>query len=202
MGLRAQFSMDDLGYAAATEELGIPIDYSDGCSVFADTFEKVAKGLVPVDTGNLRSSISASSFGDGCECDASADYAQYVEYGTYKMDAQPYFEPALEAAYAEASVAWQEAINIAQMEEEEQLEELERQQAGRAGRSSPQQRLQQTVMGSMRSFGSFLGMILGAIIVGLVQGFLNLISGRSGGSSRRGGSGDLGGDFNIDVEIY
>ena len=199
MGLRAHFSMDDLGYAPTTEELGIPIDYSDGCSIFVDTFKKVAKDLVPVDTGNLRSSISARSLGDGCECDASADYAQYVEYGTYKMDAQPYFEPALEAAYAEASVAWREAIDMAQMEEEELLEEMENQQAMQKGMSSSGKG---SGMGGgfPNSFGAFLGMILAAIVIGFVQGFFDMLSGK--GSSRSRGSSDLAGSDNIDIEIY
>lgn len=199
MGLRAHFSMSDLGYAESTEELGIPIDYSDGCSVFADTFEKVAKDLVPVDTGKLKSSISASSFGDGCECDASADYAQYVEYGTYKMGAQPYFEPAIAAAYNEASAAWQEAIDIAQAEEEQLLEEMENQQAMQKGMSSGGKG---SGMGGgfPNSLGAFLGMILAAIVIGLVRGFLDMLSGKSSSGSR-GGS-DLAGSDNIDIEIY
>lgn len=199
MGLRAQFSMDDLGYAPATEELGIHIDYSQGCDLFAETFERVAKDLVPVDTGELRSSISASSTGDGCDCDASAEYAQYVEYGTYKMGAQPYFEPAIAAAYNEASAAWQEAIDIAQAEEEQLLEEMENQQAMQKGMSSGGKG---SGMGGgfPNSLGAFLGMILAAIVIGLVRGFLDMLSGK-GSSGSRGGS-DLAGSDNIDIEIY
>lgn len=212
MGLRAHFSMDDLGYAESTEELGIMIDYGDGCDIFAETFLSVATSLVPVDTGNLQGSITASSSGDGCDCDASADYAQYVEYGTYKMGAQPYFEPAIAAAYSAAIPYWQAAIQQAQAEEEELLEEMERQQSAKGGRAGGgrnsitrmnygQLQTAKGMFGGGGGFGSFLGMMLGAIIVGFVQVLLNIATGGSSRGSSRGG-GDLEGYGDIEIEIY
>lgn len=65
-----------------------------------ELLEAYAKDIVPVDTGNLRASIQyiidvaeksvyiGVSFSD-------ADYAHYVELGTYKMAAQPYLKPAV-----------------------------------------------------------------------------------------------------------
>ena len=49
-----------------------------------------AKGVCPVDTGNLRSSIHIET-GD-CEATVgtNVEYAPYVEFGTYKMKAQPF----------------------------------------------------------------------------------------------------------------
>ena len=103
MGLRARFSViDDLGYPDSTPELGLPVDYSDGCEVFADVWLSTALDIVPVDTGYLQSTLEAYADAEGCTCETLCDYAQYVEYGTIKMDAQPYFEPAIEVALAEA----------------------------------------------------------------------------------------------------
>ena len=51
-----------------------------------------------VDTGRLRSSIGASQSGDGAVAYAEENYAVYVEFGTYKMAAQPFLMPALSAA--------------------------------------------------------------------------------------------------------
>ena len=46
---------------------------------------KPAKLLAPVDTGQLRQSIIAESDGDGVRVAATADHAEYVEYGTGAM---------------------------------------------------------------------------------------------------------------------
>lgn len=55
---------------------------------------------VPVDTGALRDSGNLERVSDGVyrysEGGGDVDYAAYVEYGTYKMAAQPHFEPAVE----------------------------------------------------------------------------------------------------------
>lgn len=104
MGLRARFSViDDLGYPAQTPELGLPVDYSEGCDVFAEAWLDAATDLVPVDTGYLQSTLDAEADDEGCTCETLCDYAQYVEYGTIKMEAQPYFEPALDIALEEAT---------------------------------------------------------------------------------------------------
>lgn len=61
---------------------------------------KDAKSICPVDTGNLKNSISKKviSQGDaiGLEIIADADYANFVEYGTSKMVAQPFIRPSME----------------------------------------------------------------------------------------------------------
>lgn len=64
--------------------------------------EALAKQLVPVDTGHLRSSIGADFFGDGryavmrAEIGPTASYGPYVEYGTHRMAPQAYMGPALD----------------------------------------------------------------------------------------------------------
>ncbi|MEL7626983.1 MAG: HK97-gp10 family putative phage morphogenesis protein [Anaerolineaceae bacterium] len=67
-----------------------------------DVVAKAAKDIqqlaqdvyVPVDTGKLMNSITVTSEGTTGIVTASADYAGYVEFGTYKMGAQPYMYPA------------------------------------------------------------------------------------------------------------
>lgn len=101
MGLYARLDSGDLptfvelnggyGVSIATE-----IDYSPAFEAAVSTFMDVATDLVPVDTGFLQSTIHASTDGStSAEFYADAEYAEYVEYGTWKMDAQPYFEPAV-----------------------------------------------------------------------------------------------------------
>lgn len=59
-----------------------------------------AKTLAPVDTGNLRNSISATVTGDGrtnrmsAEIGPTAHYGIYLELGTSKMSPRPYLFPA------------------------------------------------------------------------------------------------------------
>lgn len=66
---------------------------------FADKVLSTSQGMVPVDTGALKASgyaISTES-GKSAEIGYTVEYAGYVEYGTYKMDAQPYLGPAFQA---------------------------------------------------------------------------------------------------------
>lgn len=65
----------------------------------ADRIVTTAKSIVPVDTGYLKSSIFAESGERGKSADVivGAPYAAFVEYGTYKMAAQPFLTPAFEA---------------------------------------------------------------------------------------------------------
>ncbi len=54
-----------------------------------------AKAACPVDTGRLRQSITSEAAGMSANIGANTEYAGYVEFGTYKMKAQPYLIPAL-----------------------------------------------------------------------------------------------------------
>lgn len=78
----------------------------------AKDVEHTAKLLAPVDTGNLKGSISTSdlramgtSGSIEAEVRATAEYAVYQEMGTSRMAAQPFMGPAAdkhEGAFAEA----------------------------------------------------------------------------------------------------
>lgn len=115
MGLYCKINLEsDWGLPNRTPELGLPVDYTEAINVFSDTFMRVSQEMVPVDTGFLKSSLR--SFGDGMiiEAEATADYAQYVEYGTWCCPAQPYFNPAVDsandAAFGVAKRIYDEAV--------------------------------------------------------------------------------------------
>lgn len=62
----------------------------------------VAKRKAPVDTGNLRSQIGYEKSADGKDVEifSNAPYSGYVEFGTVRQNAQPYFMPAIRLAVA------------------------------------------------------------------------------------------------------
>lgn len=116
MGLYCKINLDsDWGFPNRTPRLGLPIDYTEAIQVFSDVFMEVSQEMVPVDTGFLKSSLNSSGGGMIMEAEATADYAQYVEYGTWCCPAQPYFIPAVEAAsdvaFGVAKRIYNEAIN-------------------------------------------------------------------------------------------
>jgi HK97 gp10 family phage protein len=63
----------------------------------AREIEQDAKANAPVQTGYLRESIEAQVEGKSAEVVAGAEYAGFVEFGTYKMPAQPFMSPAIDA---------------------------------------------------------------------------------------------------------
>ena len=56
--------------------------------------ESYAKAICPVDTGNLRNSITHFQQGNDEYIGTPVEYAPYVELGTRKMKARPYLRPA------------------------------------------------------------------------------------------------------------
>lgn len=86
--------------------MGITVDNTDAVkgglkSAFARALERIglqaegyAKDLCPVDTGNLRNSITHTSDGKAAYIGTNVEYGKYVELGTVKMAAQPYLRPA------------------------------------------------------------------------------------------------------------
>lgn len=64
----------------------------------AQDTEADAKNFAPVDTGNLRNSITTRVSNGGLTAGvvATASYAQYVENGTARQGAQPFMQPAVD----------------------------------------------------------------------------------------------------------
>ena len=127
------FKMDvvgDLPFLEKTPIFGFVPDYSRGCEVFRQTFLAWANELVPVDTGYLQSTITASYKNNRVYCETYCEYAQYPEYGTWCQPEQPYFRPAIEIALEQAFPQWINAYYEAEMKEVEllkkQQEEMQR----------------------------------------------------------------------------
>ena len=77
-----------------------------------DNMVTYAQGIVPVRTGNLMASIFAEVDEDNLAVTlgARADYASFIEYGTVKMRAQPFLEPAAAIGQEEMNARIEEAI--------------------------------------------------------------------------------------------
>ncbi|GBD17574.1 hypothetical protein HRbin27_00056 [bacterium HR27] len=72
-----------------------------------------AKNRAPVDTGNLRNSITWQRAGElTAIVNVGAEYGIYVEYGTRKMRAQPYLGPAVDEVLPELRAALRELVRV------------------------------------------------------------------------------------------
>ena len=72
-----------------------------------------ARKRAPVDTGNLRSSITSTAKlnnGFSGEVTAGAEYAPFVEFGTRKAESQPFMGPAAEEEQPKFNQAIKEAL--------------------------------------------------------------------------------------------
>lgn len=96
MGIRAR------GIRAAQDRLNRIADRLAGATEdaifdFADEVVDHMKGVVPVDTGRLRDSISKKKEGDSVTVGPrGVEYAEYVENGTSRSPAQPYVAPTIQ----------------------------------------------------------------------------------------------------------
>lgn len=153
MGLQATITLS--GLPLVTKYYQEPINYTPAMEAARDTFLDVATTLVPVDTGNLRDSIHAEIGATEVVAYADAEYAEYVEYGTYKMAAQPYFEPALKEALDMMKSTAQK------IEAQARMEDIERWAEDQAYNKLEQMQ-ERSEMGML--FGSMLGSMLGYFI--------------------------------------
>ena len=69
---------------------------SKGILAVGLAIERQATSLTPVDTGNLRGSLTTQQDGDGVIVGTNVDYAPFVEYGVYGRPGQPYLRPAID----------------------------------------------------------------------------------------------------------
>lgn len=77
----------------------LPDKFAKGMQDACLLVEESAVDNVPVDTGYLKGTITNKVVKNGSNVEgyvfSTAEYAPYVELGTYKMDAKPFLYPAL-----------------------------------------------------------------------------------------------------------
>lgn len=199
MGLRANINAMDQGFPMTADmgDISIPVDYSEAAEIFKAVFLDVARELVPVRTGYLKSTISAeigeADIGE-VTVEASAEYAQYVEFGTYRQMAQPYFIPALEAALEEWGLAAQQAYDEAFEEAQAAYEEEQAQQQAQEDSEAPS--------GGMSIIGSLALLALFAVFVFFIEGIKSMFNETNSRGGIRLSSTSLGSALFPDVEIF
>ena len=82
---------DQLDFTTEWSNVSQYIDYQSLTNDYLQSLLLEARGMCPVRTGFLLSSISGEATEKTIEARADAYYAVYVEYGTWKMEAQPFF---------------------------------------------------------------------------------------------------------------
>lgn len=183
MGLRGTVSV---GLPTTTSIYHRDIDYTDAVHEAVDEFMDAATSDVPVDTGTLQASIYCDEEYMGFTAYADTNYAEYVEYGTYKMEAQPYFEDNLE------SVAEELHANCVQIWQDAEQQDREQYQAQIEARMQEAQEL---------GGESLLGMVLSSMLIGLLNGLLSIIqdmfSMRNGDNTENTDQG-----YSADVDVY
>lgn len=71
---------------------------SAGVSLSADAVKKEIRNRAPSDTGELRDSIKTAKNGTVVSVYSDSDHAGFVEFGTSKMAAKPFFRPAIDTS--------------------------------------------------------------------------------------------------------
>ena len=198
MGLRANINAMDQGFPMTADvgDISIPVDYSEAAEVFKAVFLDVARELVPVRTGYLKSTITAeigeASIGEVTVM-ASAEYAQYVEFGTYRQMAQPYFIPAIEAALEEWGLAAQKAYDEALEEAQAAYEAEQAQQQSQEAGGAP-------VGGGLLGGLALLGLLL--IFVIFIEGIKSMFNDTDSHRGGRLAQDVLGSALFPDIEIF
>lgn len=184
MGLRGTVSV---GLPTTTSIYHRDIDYTDAVHEAVDEFMDAATSDVPVDTGTLQASIHCDEEYMGFTAYADTNYAEYVEYGTYKMEAQPYFEDNLESVAEELHANCVQIWQDAEQQDKEQYQaqiEARMQEAQRAGAG-----------------GSLIEMVLSSILIGMLNGLLSIIqdmfSMKNGDNTENTDQG-----YSADVDVY
>ena len=198
MGLRANINAMDQGFPMTADvgDISIPVDYSEAAEAFKTMFLDVARELVPVRTGYLKSTIAAeigeASIGE-VTAEASADYAQYVEFGTYRQMAQPYFIPAIEAALEEWGLAAQKAYDEALEEAQAAYEAEQAQQQSQEAGGAP-------IGGGLLGGLALLGLLL--IFTIFIEGIKSMFNDTDSSRGSQLAQGVLGSALFPDIEIF
>lgn len=112
-----QETITQLAQSAEKIQQGIAKGVAEGGKIV----EANAKSLCPVSTeetrpggphGELRASILSEASGNTAVIGTNKEYAIYVEFGTYKMAAQPYMVPALKSSTDAVIAAIAAAVGV------------------------------------------------------------------------------------------
>lgn len=121
MAVNITFDGLDGVISSLEEKAGEIIEKAErGIALGGKEVEGEAKALCPVSTeetrpggphGELRQSITSKPEGLTCDIGTNKEYAMYVEFGTYKMKAQPYLVPSLKNKEDDVIDIIKDAIN-------------------------------------------------------------------------------------------
>jgi len=84
----------DFNDNSAAVRASLEIAKKRGLEICGEKAESYAKALCPVDTGNLRNSITHFQKDEDEYIGTNVEYAPFVELGTRRMSARPYLRPA------------------------------------------------------------------------------------------------------------
>ena len=96
-GMSADFNIHDFGFPHTADIAGVMgqytayVDYSVAIDEAISFFDQWSVVDCPVDTGFLLSTISSQGSSSSASFSVDADYASYVEWGTWKTPSQPFF---------------------------------------------------------------------------------------------------------------
>ena len=108
----ATIELEDLDELSDEQSQALEEEVHNIVETAGDNMVTYAQGIVPVRTGNLMASIF-SDVDEGnlsVTLGATADYASFIEYGTVKMRAQPFLEPAAAIGQEEMNARIEETI--------------------------------------------------------------------------------------------
>jgi len=98
MSFSVKIIQDDLTPMLASYQQNMSKEVTEKIYSIGEKIIQMAQELCPVRTGRLRSSIYNVILGDLLvEIGAEAEYALFVEFGTYKMAARPFLLPSVMA---------------------------------------------------------------------------------------------------------
>jgi len=108
----AKIELEDLDELPDEQSEALEEEVHNVVENVGDNMVSYAHGIVPVRTGNLMASIFADVDEDNLSVTlgATADYASFIEYGTVKMRAQPFLQPAADVGTEEMNARIEEAI--------------------------------------------------------------------------------------------
>ena len=75
------------------------LQFDEIVKLTADDMVEYAKGVVPVDSGELRDSIISNVNGTTAEVSGNTPYALIIEMGSSKRKPEPYLRPAMNRFY-------------------------------------------------------------------------------------------------------